>query len=49
MFLCIVLSWVVAGSSINTMRIHENNSVDMVFIDGDHTYEGELRNDQRLQ
>lgn len=28
------------GESWKTLNIHEDNSVDLVFIDGDHTYEG---------
>ena len=29
-----------SGESWKTLNIHDDNSVDMVFIDGDHTYEG---------
>ncbi|KAJ1403082.1 hypothetical protein B484DRAFT_457613, partial [Ochromonadaceae sp. CCMP2298] len=32
----------IAGPSSETLNIHEPGSVDMVFIDGDHTYEGAL-------
>ena len=28
------------GPSAETMRMHAPNSVDLVFIDGDHTKEG---------
>lgn len=31
-----------AGESWKTLNIHEENSVDLVFIDGDHTYEGKV-------
>lgn len=38
---CIVLFvFILAGQSFETMSLHEDASVDLVFIDGDHTYEG---------
>ncbi len=30
----------ISGPSSRTLRIHPNNSVHFVFIDGDHTYQG---------
>jgi cephalosporin hydroxylase len=32
----------IAGPSAETLNIHEPESVDMIFIDGDHSYEGVL-------
>jgi predicted O-methyltransferase YrrM len=32
----------VPGDSLKTYRIHDDNSLDLVFIDGDHSYEGAL-------
>jgi predicted O-methyltransferase YrrM len=37
----------VAGNSLKTIKIHDDNSLDLAFVDGDHTYDGaigDLRN-----
>lgn len=37
----------IRGDSLYTVGIHDNNSIDLAFIDGDHSYEGclgDLRN-----
>jgi len=33
----------IAGPSAETLRIHDNDYLDLVFLDGDHTYQGTLK------
>lgn len=30
------------GPSVQTLRMHEEGSIDLLFIDGDHSYAGEI-------
>ena len=36
------LTGLLVGKSHHTLHIHDDNSLDMVFIDGDHSYEGRV-------